>query len=279
MKKESLDAASILEKVREKKPLVHVVTNIVSANITANALLACGALPVMAIAPEETCDMAGNADALVLNIGTPTSQAVEGMVKAGQAGCRKGIPVVLDPVGVGSTQFRNQITQKLLTSILPHVIRGNPAEISFLSGKESRIRGVQAVDTNVRQDSEISIQDIARKLKAVVAVTGSTDYVSDGSKTYVVRNGHPLMSRLTGSGCVASAVIAAFCSVETNFVLASACALSFLGIAGQLAAEVSEGPGSFQVKWLDFMAGLTGRQLTGLLDMDISVSGSEPCDE
>ncbi len=259
-------AASLLERVRRAKPLVHHITNVVVANLTANATLAAGALPVMAHAIEEAADMAGAADALVLNMGTPTTATVEAMVAAGRAANAKGIPVVFDPVGAGATPFRDRTAATILRQVNVTLVRGNSAEIAFLAGIRAEIRGVEATAATVGQGlapAELAPLAAAR-LQTVVAVTGPRDYVGDGRRLAVVDNGHPMMARITGSGCTATAIVAAFCAVEPDAVVAAASALAYLGAAGELAAAASRGPGSFQVNWLDELANLTPAKLAEL---------------
>lgn len=257
--------ALIPSRVRARRPLVHHITNVVVANITANATIAVGASPVMAFALEESADMAGSADALVLNMGTPSRDTVKAMVAAGKAANAKGIPVVFDPVGVGATPYRSSISREILQEVRVSVIRGNAAEIAFLAGIPSRVRGIESLETGT------SPRDIAmtgsRKLGTVVVVTGPTDYVSDGQRLAAVKNGHQMMAKITGSGCTVTAIIGAFCAVESDFFVSSVAALAFAGIAGQLAAEKSSGPGSFQAYWLDSLYGLSQLQLRQLADI------------
>ncbi|MHB8927646.1 MAG: hydroxyethylthiazole kinase [Bacillota bacterium] len=255
-------AASVLERLRKEKPLVHHITNIVVANITANATLAAGALPVMAFAVDEVADLASTSNALVLNMGTPAPATVEAMIVAGMAANSRGIPVIFDPVGVGATPYRNRTAERILGHVKVSAVRGNASEVAFLSGVSTKIRGVEAIEQGV-PPAELSPL-ASRHLGTVVAVTGPRDYISDGRRLAVVENGHAMMAGITGSGCVSTAVVAAFCAVEPDTVVASASALAYLGVAGQLAAEASRGPGSFQMNWLDNLANLSPRELAGL---------------
>ncbi len=251
-------AASVLARLRKKKPLVHHITNLVVANITANATLAAGALPVMAHAVEEAADMASAADALVLNMGTPTPESVEAMIAAGKAANGKGIPVIFDPVGVGATSYRNRVAESILGAVRISVVRGNASEVAFLAGVRAEIRGVEAESQAIPPAKLAPMA--AGHLRTVVAITGPRDHISDGRRLAAVDNGHVLMASITGSGCVSTAIVAAFCAVEPDAAVASASALAYLGAAGQLAAA-SRGPGSFQVNWLDELSNLVPEKL------------------
>jgi hydroxyethylthiazole kinase len=237
-----------LKAVRERAPLVHNITNYVVMNNTANALLAVGASPAMVHAREEVADFAALSQALVVNIGTLSPEWVEGMRLAVESARRAGVPWVLDPVGAGATRYRTATAAELARQG-PAVIRANASEVLAVAGEAGATRGVDST-----QSSEASLETarrLASSLGTVVAVTGRTDYVTDGSRVVAVDNGHPLMARVTGMGCTASALVAAFLAVEPDAVLAAARALVVLGLAGELAAERSQGPGSLQLHLLD----------------------------
>ncbi|MEO2075598.1 MAG: hydroxyethylthiazole kinase [Bacillus sp. (in: firmicutes)] len=240
-----------LEKVREGKPLVHNITNVVVTNFTANGLLALGASPVMAYAEEEVADMAKIASSLVLNIGTLNSQTVEAMIIAGKAANENGVPVIFDPVGAGATRYRTETAQKIMKEVYVSVIRGNAAEIANVVGENWEIKGVDAGDAN-GNIVEVAIS-AARKMNTVVVITGKEDIVTDGKKTYVVKNGHPILTKVTGTGCLLTSVIGAFAGVEKDLIKAAIAALSFYGIAAEKAAEKTAkfGPGSFQIEFLN----------------------------
>lgn len=257
------------QRVRAMRPLVHHITNDVATNVTANATIAVGASPVMAPSLEESSDMASLADALVLNMGTPSTDSLKAMIAAGKAANAKGIPVVFDPVGVGSTSFRNSVAFEILREVRVTVIRGNAAEVAFLAGIPSTVRGVDSGST-ATEPRDIAIT-AARKLETVVAVTGSTDYVCDGRRLATVNNGRPMMAEITASGCTVTAIVGAFCAVEHDFFLASVAALAYAGVAGQLAAERSQGPGSFQIHWLDSLARLTEQEFSRLAHIGLEI--------
>ena len=263
--------AEVVERVRARRPLLHHITNYVTVNGVANMTLCIGALPVMAQAREEVEQMVEAAGALVLNLGTLCPEQVEAMWMAGRRANQLGIPVVLDPVGVGATRLRTQSALRLLDELSIAVVRGNAAEIAALApadtqaeaqagaSAEVKIRGVESV--GVCADAAALAGRLARQRRCVVAITGAVDVVSDGTRSVRVANGHPWMSRVTGTGCMATAVIGACAAVESDFVLATAAALAVYGLAGERAAERSQGPGSFQIQLFDAVAGLTEEAL------------------
>lgn len=241
-------------KMRLQKPLVHHITNWVTIYDCANVTRAFGALPVMAHAIEEVEEMAGIASALVLNIGTLTPDLVDSMILAGKKANLKGIPIVLDCVGVGATKLRDNEARRILNSIHVDIIKGNSSEIGKLAGADAQTRGVEAVSF------EGNLAELAKKLaleqKATVVITGKEDIVSNGEKTFLIKNGHSMMGRIVGTGCMASSVIGAFCAVEKNHAFAAASALACFGICGELAAKKSRGPGSFKENFYDEIANL-----------------------
>lgn len=252
--------ASDLLLVRGKSPLVHNITNLVVMNFTANALLAAGASPVMAHAREEVEEMVGLAGALVLNIGTLTPAWVESMLIAGRRANELGVPIVMDPVGAGATKLRTESARMLLKELSLTMVRGNASEIMALAGQGAGAKGVDS--RHGVEEAADAAGELARSLKTPVAITGAVDLITDGSATYRVANGHPLMGRVTGMGCAATALIGAFLAVETNPLVATACALSFFGQAGEEAANRCQGPASFMTALLDALYYLTPEQVS-----------------
>jgi hydroxyethylthiazole kinase len=248
---ETNSLAAVLQKVKEVNPLVHNITNVVVTNFTANGLLALGASPVMAYAVEEVADMARIASSLVLNIGTLNAQNVESMIIAGIAANQADVPVIFDPVGAGATRYRTDTAQKIMKDVSVAVIRGNAAEIANVVGDNWEIKGVDAGDA--KGDIIELALTAARKLKCVVVITGKEDVVTDGNTTYIVANGHHIMTKVTGMGCLLSSVIGAFAGVEKDLIRAAVAALAYYGIAGEKAASktVEMGPGSFQIEFLN----------------------------
>jgi hydroxyethylthiazole kinase len=242
-----------LAAIRERKPLVHQITNYVVMNETANATLAIGALPVMAHAPQEVEEMASAASALVLNIGTLSDEWIEAMIAAGLAANAAGVPVVLDPVGAGATEYRTDTCRRLLDVLELAVVRGNSAEIATLAGRPAEIRGVEAIGANGGPDLA---REAARSLGCVVAVTGPVDHVSDGETVNSVANGHELMATVTGTGCMSTAITGCFLGVQPHALTAATGALVAFGVAGEDAAESAKGPGSFHVALYDALYAL-----------------------
>jgi len=244
-------AAANLRLVRERKPLVHNITNYVVMNYTANALLACGAAPVMAHAAEEVEEMVSLAGALVLNIGTLSIPWIDAMIKAGKRANALHVPVILDPVGAGATALRTDSARRLIEEVSIQVIRGNASEILSLSRERpgSRTKGVDSVHT-VDQVAEMAVV-LARELKLTLAVTGVVDLITDGEKVCRVMNGHEMMSHVTGTGCTATAIIGAFLAVEPHPLKAATTGLAYFGLAGEKAAARASGPGTFQIALLD----------------------------
>jgi hydroxyethylthiazole kinase len=244
-----------LRELRERKPLVHQITNYVVMNETANATLALGALPVMAHAREEVEEMVALAGALVLNIGTLSPHWIDAMLLAGKAANEHGVPVVLDPVGAGATRFRTETARKLLDEVKVAVLRGNQGEVATLVGVDAEVRGVESIA--VAGEPADLARAAARNLGLVASVTGPVDHVSDGDRVLVVGNGHELLAAVTGTGCMSSAITGCFLAVARDQPLeAAAGALAAFGVAAEDAAVGAKGPGSFHVGLYDALAAL-----------------------
>jgi len=251
--------ADLFGRVREKRPLVHHITNYVTVNDCANITLCAGGAPVMADAPEEAAEMAAVASSLVLNIGTLNAAQVGSMILAGHMANERKIPVILDPVGAGATRFRTETTKRLLDELEITVLKGNAGEIGIIAGVEAMVRGVDS--HGVSGDPLMIARGLARTLGCTVAISGATDIVTDGKHTLLVLNGHPLMGSISGTGCMAASVIGAFCAESDDPVTASAAAFAALGLAGERAAAVAHGPLSFKVALFDELANLTTQDL------------------
>jgi len=267
-------AARNLAAVREKKPLIHNITNFVVMNYTANALLAMGASPVMAHSPNEVEDMVALAAALVLNIGTLSEEWVDSMLKAGRRASALKTPIVLDPVGSGATPFRTRSARRIIAETRPRVIRGNASEILSLRNADSRTRGV---DTRHSVDQAADVaQALAGELQTVLAITGPVDFATDGCRIARVLNGDPLMGRVTGTGCAATAVIGAFLAVDPDPLRAAATALAYFGLAGETAAQKASAPGSFMIQMLDALYTITPEQLEAGCRIEIAKGVEKP---
>jgi hydroxyethylthiazole kinase len=245
----NVKAAQDLEKIRNKAPLVHNITNFVVMNSTANVLLAAGASPVMAHAENEVEEMVSLAGALVLNIGTLTDEWIRAMVVAGRKANELGVPVVLDPVGAGATGLRTAASQELLGAVDVAVVRANASEVLALAGGAEATKGVDSVHS--AEEAAGVMPDLAKELGCTIAVTGETDIVTDGERTLEVAGGHPLMGYVTGTGCAATVLVGAFLAVDDDPVQAAAGGLAFFGLAGARAAEKCRGPGTYWVRVLD----------------------------
>jgi hydroxyethylthiazole kinase len=258
----SLSTGASLRSLRERRPLIHQITNYVVMNETANATLALGALPVMAHAREEVEEMVGLAGALVLNIGTLSEHWIESMLIAGRAANERGIPIVLDPVGAGATRYRTATAKRLLDELEVAVVRGNAGELATLVGAEAEVRGVESIAAP--GDPAELARDAARALGAVAAVTGPVDHVSDGDTSVRVANGHELLATVSGTGCMSTAITGSFLAVKAEAPLeAAAEALVAFGVAGEDAAEKARGPGTFHAGLYDALAALDPDTLDG----------------
>jgi hydroxyethylthiazole kinase len=240
-----------LQKIRSNNPLVFNITNSVVQDFTANALLALGASPIMSDAIDETEELVAASNALNINIGTPNPHGNEAMAKAIRVARELGRPVALDPVAVGATKLRRTLIEVLLRSGTPTIVRGNLAEISVFAGMQWGGKGVDS-GADLQGPGEI-VRKAAQNLGCSVVGTGKIDYASDGVRVFSIANGHPLMTRVTGMGCVATSIVAAFLAVQPIPVIATVHAIAFIGIAGEWAAEHAhaEGPGTFRVRFLD----------------------------
>lgn len=250
----------MIDDIRYENPLIHQITNQVTMNDCANVTLAVGASPVMASSPQEAAEMAKSAKALVINIGTLQSTAYEGMKAAGKAANDSGVPVIFDPVGVGATVYRTNSAFELLKEIKPAAIRGNASEMNTLIGGASTVKGVDAGQVAI---SSIDIAEETAKLYDCIAiVSGKEDAVSDGSNTYLIQNGHIMLSKITGTGCMSSSLIGCFAGLGQNLLLSAVAGTSLMGIAGEMAAESlnkTEGLGTFKVKLMDFISLIDGK--------------------
>ncbi|AKT37443.1 hydroxyethylthiazole kinase [Chondromyces crocatus] len=245
------ELSNTLSELRTRAPLVHNITNFVVMNSTANALLAIGASPAMAHACEEVEELASLAQALVINLGTLSPPWIVGMRLAAAQARSLGVPWVLDPVGAGATSLRTG-TARALLGLRPTVLRGNASEIlALVAENEATTRGVDS--TEASSSALETAAALSRAHGCVVTVSGAVDYVTDGEQVIEVANGHPMMTRVTGLGCTASALIGAFLAVQPDPLRAAAQAMAVLGIAGEIAAERSEGPGSLQMHLLDVL--------------------------
>lgn len=256
--------SQFLAKIRQQNPLIHNLTNIVVANYSANGLLALGASPLMSDNVAEVADIQQFNRGLVINIGTLFSKGVEAMILAGKTANQQHIPVVLDPVGVAATAYRRETIDRLLAEVKFAVIRGNAGELACIAGEQWQSKGVDAGQGSA---DVISIaQRVAQRYQCVVAISGATDVVSNGANTALVHNGTPMFPKITGSGCLLSAVCAAFVAVAdpSQYFAATLEACAAYAIAGELAAQPLQPTqyGQFNMALLDALGALNTEQIT-----------------
>lgn len=245
-----MDVYAYLKAVHDRQPLVHHITNWVTIYDCAQAVKSLGASPVMAHAPEEAADMASLAAAVALNIGTLTDEVVEAMKLAAQAANRKGAPVVLDVCGAGATPYRDRKNIELLDETRIDIIKGNASEIARIAGRDVHTKGVDA--SHVADDLQKIAMELAAERACVVAVTGPIDIVADAQRAISIANGHEMMTRVVGTGCMATSLIATFVGASPgNLLEAAAAALVCYGIAGEIAAGKADGPASYKTLLLD----------------------------
>lgn len=254
----------ILQEVEKSTPLVHNITNYVTVNDCANIILACGGSPIMADDIEEVEDITSICNSLVINMGTLNEQTVQSMIIAGRKANELGHPVVLDPVGVGASTLRTNICHKLIKNIKFSVIRGNISEIKTIFKGDGSTKGVDAAEVDKITENNLSeVIELSQKLSdltdAVIVITGEIDIVANKNKAYIIKNGHPMMTKITGSGCMLSSVIGTYCGANKELLLDStAAAVCSMGYCGELAYQkmrISEsGTASFKTHLIDFMS-------------------------
>ncbi|WP_055666777.1 hydroxyethylthiazole kinase [Desnuesiella massiliensis] len=254
--------SKLLTLVKEKKPLVHHITNYVTVNDCANITLSLGGSPVMADDSLEVEEMISIASSLVINIGTLNSRTIESMLLAGKRANSLDIPVILDPVGVGATNLRTETAKKLLKEINFSVIKGNMSEIKVLSGMDSIVRGVDSTE-DTENGEEIALK-LSQKLGSVIAITGAKDIISDGKNICFIENGHPILAKITGTGCMSSSLTGAYCGVTKDYYTATIAAIATMGLCGEMAEASLKSNyhlGSFKVALIDSIASLSPKDL------------------
>lgn len=259
----------LLNRLKNKKPLIHNITNYVTVNDCANILLAIGASPIMADDLKESADITSIASALVINIGTLNERTIESMIASGKKANELNIPVVLDPVGAGASLFRNETTKRILEEIKISVLRGNMSEIKFIAGLESETKGVDASESDLKSDSDEGIRvanSLAKRFNCTVAITGVCDIVSDGEKSVTIENGTKMLSNVTGTGCMTTALVGGYlgaCETKEDLFISCYFRNSIYGICGEIAEERagSIGLGSFHMAIIDAVSNLDEEDL------------------
>jgi hydroxyethylthiazole kinase len=252
--------------VKETSPLVHNITNYVVMNTTANALLAAGASPIMAHAHSEMKDMTSICAALVINIGTLDEYWVESMKLAITQAEALNKPWILDPVGAGATPYRNAVLSSLISKFHPTVIRGNASEIMALAQMGSTTKGVDSLHQT--EEAAVAASLLSKTTGAVVCVSGATDLIVYENKSVSLKNGDPMMAKVTGMGCTATAIIAACCAVNANPFEGTIAAMALMGICGEKAAALARGPGTLQLHFLDLLANITAGDFSTALNLE-----------
>ena len=257
-----------IEKIQKQNPVILNITNFVVTNSTANALLSLGAKPIMTPSMLEVEELVPISKGIVINIGRLNEPSVQLMYKARVAAEENNVPVVLDPVGSGTTQKRTSTSLNFLKEFKPTVVRGNATEILTLAEESGALRGKnnpQGEDENLN-----AIQALAKSFSCIVSISGATDIISDGQTTYRITNGHPLMGRVTGLGCTTTSLIGAFLAVNDSRMKSAAHAIALMGIAGEMAAKEAKGPGSLQLNIYDTLYSITASDLEEHLRLEIS---------
>jgi len=260
----------LLAKVREKGPLVHNITNYVTVNDCANALLAIGASPIMADDIKETESITSISSALVINIGTLNERIVASMLASGKKANELNIPVIFDPVGAGASEFRNDTTKEILNQVKVNTLRGNLSEISFIAGLSASTKGVDVSEEDSGNDAVVIAKSVAKKYNCVVAITGAVDVISNGEKVIRISNGHKMLSKVTGTGCMASALVGAFAGAEDNYLTAAVAGVACMGIAGEIAyiAAHEIGLATFHIAIIDAISKLNGEIIEEMARFD-----------
>lgn len=246
---------------KDKAPLVHNITNYVTVNDCANVILACGASPLMSDDIGEVEEIVSISSALVINIGTLNERIIESMIVAGKKANEIDIPVILDPVGMGASSLRNSAVKKLTDEVNFSVIKGNISEIKSMITNCKNIGGVDVQESDILDANNIDeaisfVKSASKQFNSVIAVTGEIDIISDSEKVSLIKNGHPMMSRITGTGCMCAALIGAYCGANPNNVFdATVTGVTTMGVAGEIAYNnidsEGRGTGSFRTYLID----------------------------
>lgn len=244
-----------VQAIKKQSPLIHNITNYVSMEHSANSLLAIGASPVMSHALEEVEDMVNIAHGLVINIGTLSPLFVEAVMLAIKKAKVNGIPIILDPVGCGATSYRTKTAEAIIETDCLTAVKGNASEIAALFGKQNSTKGVDSTLNPV--DCISKAKTFSLKRKNIIVISGPTDVVTNGRSVFLIHNGHFLMGKVTGMGCIATAIIASFLAINKDPFIACVHAMCVMGIAGESAAQVCTGVGSFKISFLDSLFNLS----------------------
>lgn len=251
----------IISNTKEKSPLVHNITNYVTVNDCANVVLACGGSPLMSDDIDEVKEIVSISNALVINIGTLNARTIESMIAAGKKANEIGIPVILDPVGMGASSLRNSAVKKLTNEVNFSVIKGNISEIKSMVTNCKNNGGVDVQESDILDDKNIDeaisfVKNTSKQFNSVIAVTGEVDIITDSKKVSLIKNGHPIMSKITGSGCMCGSLIGTYCGANSNNIFgATVTGVTTMGVAGEIAynyiTREERGTGSFRTYLID----------------------------
>ena len=260
------EACGLLTDLRQKVPLVHHITNYVTVNDCANITLAVGASPIMADDEGECADITRIAQSLVLNMGTLNRRTIDSMILSGKAANEKGIPVIFDPVGAGASPLRNETARRILQEVHVDVLRGNLSEIRFLAGLTSNTKGVDAAQEDSADGLTGALtmaKNLAKEKGCVVAITGKTDLITDGERALCIENGHAMLSKVTGTGCMCSSLVGSYCGAAQDLLLGAIAGILTMGVCGEIAYQKAGqvGTGSFRVALMDAVSTLDSKTL------------------
>lgn len=245
-------ASELIKIIKESRPVIHHITNYVTMNDSANIILAIGGSPIMANAAEEAAEVVAASKALVLNMGTPNQDNFRSMLIAGKTANKLGIPVIFDPVGAGASSYRRELCSRLLAEVRPDVIKGNLSEMRYLAGFEGSSCSIDS--TGDCDDVSELVTGLAGQMSCIAACTGRMDVVSDGKTTFIIDNGHEMLKRITGTGCMTASLAGVFCSVTRDYMLGTIGGILTMGICGKLAFDClkpGEGTGTFKARLMD----------------------------
>lgn len=248
----------LLDDIRVKVPLIHNITNYVTVNDCANVILAIGASPIMADDIDEVEEIVSISQSLVLNIGTLNKKSIASMMAAGKKANELHIPVLLDPVGAGASSLRNQTVKELLSQVKISVLRGNLSEVAFVAGYNVSTKGVDAAQEDQNQDAESIAKAVAKQLSCVVGITGEIDTISDGIRVVQIQNGNKVLSKVTGTGCMTSALVGSLCGITSDYFAAATAGIACMGISGESALEKAgtDNMGSFHIEIINALSKL-----------------------
>lgn len=255
-----------LAKIRELKPMIHHITNYVAMNDSANITIAIGASPIMSFAHGEMEELVSVASTLLINIGTLDEYIIQAMMLALDAAKKNKVPILLDPVGSGATKLRTTTATTIVNEGVD-VVKGNQGEILSLLGKEGVVKGVDSKAEMDIEDIEV-VREVSQKIGSVVVATGKEDFITDGKKVYIMQNGTDMLGKITASGCMLGSVIASFMAVQKDYLMAAIEGLACYNIAGELAAEKSEGSGSFRQNLIDEIFNITAEKVVDRIKLE-----------